>query len=152
MSSNPVSLSLRLLLLLLLPVAAQSADVHVPDELQDWRAWVLQDKEYRDCPFYFNRGATERGQFICAWPGMLDVNVDQDRGRFTQRWTVYAEDAWIPLPGDIAYWPDQVTANGSAVAVIERNGKPSVRLEPGSWTLTGRIAAAAQIAAVTRGL
>ena len=138
MSSNPVSLSLRLLLLLLLPVAANPADVHVPDDLQDWQAWVLQDKEYRDCPFYFNRGATERGQFICAWPGMLDVNVDQDRGRFTQRWTVYAEDAWIPLPGDVAYWPDQVMANGSAVAVIERNGKPSVRLEPGSWTLTGR--------------
>ncbi len=138
MSSNPVSLSLRLLFFLLLPVAAQPADVHVPDDLQDWQAWVLQDKEYRDCPFYFNRGATERGEFICAWPGMLSVNVDQDSGRFTQQWTVYAEDAWIPLPGDTAYWPDRVTANGSSVAVIERNGKPSVRLEPGAWTLSGR--------------
>jgi len=138
MSSSPVSLSLRLLLLLLLPVAASPSDVHVPDDLQDWQAWVLQDKEYRGCPFYFNRGATERGEFICAWPGMLDVSVDQDSGRFTQQWTVYAEDAWIPLPGDTAYWPDRVMANGATVAVIERNGKPSVRLEPGAWSLSGR--------------
>ena len=138
MSSSLLSLSLRLLLLFLLPVAAHPADVYVPNELQDWQGWVLQDKDYRNCPFYFNRGATERGEFVCAWPGTLDVNVDQDSGQFTQLWTVYAEDAWVPLPGNAAYWPDQVTASGAAVAVIERNGIPSVRLGPGAWRLSGR--------------
>ncbi len=138
LSSRTLSSGIRLLLFLLLPIEAYTADVYVPDELQDWQEWVLQDKDYRDCPFYFNRGATERGQFICAWPGTLDVNVDQDGGRFSQQWTVYAEDAWVPLPGDAAYWPDQVTANGSAIAVIEKNGTPSVRLGPGAWRLGGR--------------
>ena len=133
-----MSSSFRLLLLLLLPIAAQSADVYVPDDLQDWQAWVLQDKGYRDCPFYFNRSATERGEFVCAWPGTLDINVDQDGGRFSQRWTVYAEDTWLPLPGDAAYWPDRVTADGTATAVIEQNGTPSVRLGPGNWRLSGR--------------
>ncbi len=133
-----MSSSFRLLFLLLLPIAAHPADVYVPDELQDWQGWVLQDKEYRDCPFYFNRGATERGEFICAWPGTLDVDVDKNSGRFTQQWTVYAQEAWLPLPGDTAYWPDQVTANGSAAAVIEHNGTPSVRLGPGTWRLSGQ--------------
>ncbi len=130
-----MSSSLRLLLLLLLPIAAHPADVYVPDDLQDWQSWVLQDKDYRDCPFYFNRGATERGEFVCAWPGMLDINVDQDGGRFSQQWTVYAEDAWLPLPGDVAYWPDRVTANGSAIAVIEQTAHPVSGLvrAPGAW-------------------
>jgi hypothetical protein len=138
MSSSLVRLSQRLLLLLLLPIAAQSADVHVPDELQDWQSWVLQDKEYRNCPFYFNRGATERSEFICAWPGTLSVAVDEDSGQFSQQWTVYAEDAWIPLPGDAAYWPDRVLLNGSPAMVVERGGKPSVRVAPGSWRLSGQ--------------
>ena len=53
-----MSSSFRLLLIILLPIAAHPADVHVPEVLQDWQAWVLQDKDYRDCPFFFNRGAT----------------------------------------------------------------------------------------------
>ena len=91
----------RLLIVMLLPLAANSADsadVHVPDDLQDWQAWVLQDKEYRNCPFYFDRGASQREEFVCAWPGALDIRVDQASGRFSQSWTVYEQDAWIPLP------------------------------------------------------
>ena len=58
-------------------------------------------------------------------------------GRFTQQWAVYAKEAWLPLPGDSAYWPHQVTANGRAVTVVDRNGAPSVRLGPGSYSLAG---------------
>jgi len=137
MSSSLISLSSRLFFLFLLPVAAYPADVHVPAELEDWREWVLQDKEYRNCPFYFNRNAAERNEFICAWPGTLTVTVDQASGRFSQQWTIYAEETWIPLPGNAQYWPDRVTVNGAAAAVIERNGIPSVRLGPGEWNLGG---------------
>jgi len=125
------------LLLLTLPNAAQSAEVFVPAELQGWQDWVLHDQEHRDCPFYFNSVGTERENFVCAWPGFLDVSVDADSGNFSQQWTVYVKEAWLPLPGDGAYWPHQVTANGRAVAVVDRNGTPSVRLGPGSYTLTG---------------
>jgi len=122
---------------LLLPMAAQSADVFVPDELQGWQDWVLHDKEHRDCPFYFNSTSPDRNNFVCAWPGRLDVTVDAGGGRFTQQWTVYVENAWLPLPGSAAYWPHQVTANGRAVTVVDRNGTPGVLLEPGSYTLAG---------------
>ena len=91
----------RLILVsLLLPVAAQSTDVFVPDELQGWQEWVLHDKDYRACPFYFNGNAAARGDFVCAWPGRLEISIDADGGRFSQQWTVYAQDAWLPLPGN----------------------------------------------------
>lgn len=136
-----MSLKLRLILmwltLLPLPLAAQSADVFVPAELQGWQDWVLHGQEHRDCPFYFNTGGADRENFVCAWPGLLDVAVDAENGRFTQQWTVYVEDAWLPLPGNAEYWPHQVTANGRAVTVVDRNGTPSVRLNPGSFSLAG---------------
>ena len=136
-----MSLKLRLILmwlaLLSLPVAAQSAEVFVPAELQGWQDWVLHGQEHRDCPFFFTSSAADRTDFICAWPGLLDVAVGPDNGRVTQQWTVYAEEAWLPLPGDAAYWPHRVTANGRAVTVVDRNGTPSVRLAPGSYSLAG---------------
>ena len=118
-----MSSSIRLLLLLLLPMAAHPADVFVPDDLQDWQAWVLQDKGYRDCPFYFNQGATERSDYVCAWPGSFDITVDQDSGRFVQEWTVYGDKVWIQLPGDASYWPDNVRANGSSAATSTSIGR-----------------------------
>ena len=128
----------RLILVgLLLPVAAQTADVFVPDELQGWQEWVLHDKDYRACPFYFNANAAARNDFVCAWPGLLDISIGADGGRFSQQWTVYAQDAWLPLPGSRDYWPHDVTVNGTAAVVVEHNGAPAVRVAPGSHRLSG---------------
>ena len=99
-------------LLTFLPLAALAQDVFVPADLEDWRQWVLQDKEYLDCPFYFNSRSNAQTAYLCAWPGQLDLEVDAAGGRFTQTWTVYAADHFLPLPGEISYWPDQVTVNG----------------------------------------
>ena len=128
---------LRLILLLLLPAAAYSADVYVPEELQDWREWVLEGKEYRDCPFFFNGGAADVDDYICAWPGELKISVDAASGRFVQQWTAYIDDTWVPLPGGESHWPHQVTVNGAAVEVIGRLGTPSIRVGPGSYRIAG---------------
>jgi hypothetical protein len=131
----------RLILVwLLLPVAAQAADVFVPDELQGWQEWVLHDEDYRACPFYFNGSAAARGDFVCAWPGLLDISIGADGGRFSQQWTVYAEAAWLPLPGNSDYWPHEVSVNGNAAVVVERNGVPAVRVAPGKHRLSGSFA------------
>ena len=119
-------------------VAANAQDVDVPEALRDWQDWVLDGYEYRDCTFYFNRGGTDRGDYVCAWPGELDISVDAGSGRFEQTWTVTGEEQWLPLPGDAAYWPDAVTANGAAVAVIDRRGAPSILVEPGRYRVSGR--------------
>ena len=95
----------RLILVWLsLPVAAQSADVFVPDQLQGWEEWVLHDKDYRECPFWFNGSAAARGDFVCAWPALLDIAIGADGGRFSQQWTVYAQETWLPLPGSSEGW------------------------------------------------
>ncbi len=121
----------------LLPLAAHSQNVYVPEELRDWQAWVLQDKEYRECPFLFDRQLSSREEFICAWPGNLTLSVDAESGDFTQQWTVYADTQWVPLPGDTNYWPHAVTANGRAVSVTSRDNTPYVHLDPGVYSLAG---------------
>ncbi|MGI9270995.1 MAG: hypothetical protein ACR2QT_04415 [Woeseiaceae bacterium] len=133
-----MSLLFRLVLTaLLLPATAFANDPYVPDELQDWQAWVLHEKEYRDCPMLFDRTATQRDDFVCVWPGELDLSVNADGGRFSQQWSVYAQQQWVRLPGNSNYWPHQVTANGRSVAVVLRDNIPSVFLEPGNYRVTG---------------
>ena len=124
-------------LLLGMTGGALAQEANVPEALRDWQDWVLEGYEYRDCAFYFNRGAAERREYICAWPGELSLTVDARSGRFDQTWSVTGEDMWLPLPGDAAYWPDRVTVNGAAVAVIERDGTPSIRVQPGRHRISG---------------
>jgi hypothetical protein len=123
-----------------LPMAAQSADVFVPEHLQGWQEWVLHGKGYRECPFYFNTGAAARRDFVCAWPGVLDLSIDSDEGRFSQQWTVYTQDAWLPLPGNGDYWPHEVRLDGEAAVVVEHEGLPAVRVAPGRHRLSGTFA------------
>ncbi len=136
-----MSSMLRLFLFsLVLATVNVSAQDFVPDELQDWTRWVLKDREYRDCPFYFDRGAARRDDFVCAWPGRVQLQVDADGARFTQTWSVYADEQWLRLPGSVEHWPDRVTANNTAVSVVARNNVPSVRLSPGTYNIAGRFA------------
>jgi len=130
----------RLLPLVLLPVVAIPAEVYVPDELQAWEEWVLDGHEYRECPFYFDRGASARGDFVCVWPGTLELDVTEEGGRFSQRVSVAAEESWLPLPGDENHWPDRVTLNGEPAIVVERSGAPAIAVGPGEYAVQGRFA------------
>jgi hypothetical protein len=123
---------------LLLAAGPLGAQDYIPEELEGWQQWVLKDKAYRNCPFLYNGTPTNPADFLCAWPGELQLEASAGGARFSQSWTVLEEDQWIALPGSTAHWPDQVTANGRAVTVTARNGAPSVRLAPGSWRLAGR--------------
>lgn len=130
---------IRLVLVLAwLPAMSYADEIYVPDELQDWTAWVLQDAEYRDCPFFFNRAAAQRSDFVCAWPGELALQIGVDGGRFTLPYNVYAEEQWLSLPGDASYWPIAVTVNGEPIEVVEQNGTPSIRVAPGRYRIAGR--------------
>jgi len=129
----------RLLLIAFwLPATVGAAEVHVPQDLQDWQAWVLQDEDFRNCPFYFNRNPGSAAEFVCAWPGSLQLSVGADGGRFRQQWTVSADDQWLPLPGDASHWPHDVTLDDRPATVVARGGVPSVRAGAGSYRLAGR--------------
>lgn len=115
-------------------------DIPVPTELEDWRDWVLDGHEYRACPFRFDTAATAEGEFICAWPGELALDVDAVGGRFSQEWTVYGSEAWLPLPGSEDAWPQQVLIGGRPVEVVSRSGVPSVNAPPGNHRVVGTLA------------
>ena len=125
--------------LLVFTVPALGQD-YVPDELAGWQDWVLEGHEYRACPFFFDRAASRRGDFVCTWPGRLQLDVSANGGRFSQQWTVQGEAQWVVLPGNTDHWPDRVTVDGRPVEVVARDSLPSIRLGPGSYQVSGRFA------------
>jgi hypothetical protein len=129
----------RTALLALLCNSLALAQSQIPKEIEGWQAWVLEGQEFRRCPFFANtNGSTVRNR-ICAWPGRLNLDLNQSGGRFTQTWVSYTE-GWVPLPGDQEYWPSSVTVNGAPAAVVSREGIPQIRVSEGTFTLAGSFA------------
>jgi len=122
--------------LALLCNAVAQAQSPIPKEIEGWQAWVLDGQEFRRCPFLANTDGSGESNRICAWPGRLTLELNQRGGRFTQSWTSYAE-AWVPLPGNLEYWPSAVTVNGVVAAVVGRDGVPQIRTSEGTLTIAG---------------
>lgn len=108
------------------------AERDVPEPLKPWVGWVLDGTEASRCPF-FQGDASRRA---CAWPASLTLELDDRGGRFTQEWRIHAP-TWAPLPGEPKRWPLDVRTDGASAAVVEREGRPAVRLEPGTARVTG---------------
>lgn len=126
------------------PAAGQ--DLDLPRVLEPWIPWVLAGRDARPCPLdpvaavapdLADAGSGDPSDRLCTWPGRLQLDLAAGGGRFTQRWVVYA-DSWVPLPGDATAWP-QDTANAQGpLAVVLREGRPSVKLPIGEHVLGGR--------------
>ncbi len=131
-------LALLVIALAPLQVAWSADDPYVPPDLEPWVPWVLDGKDYLECPFFGARQPDDESDHLCAWPGRLELVVDQEGVRFRQRWSVYASSD-ITLPGDTTLWPENVRTDSHPLPVTVTNGAPSVRLEPGDHLLSGRI-------------
>ncbi len=121
-------------LLLSLSILAKPLTVeNVPEPLQPWIDWVLlDDPDYR-CPFLYNSFEAKR----CAWPSRLALDLDERSARFSFNWKVFRE-SWVELPGDLKQWPADVSVNQEPARVMERQGKPTIRLQPGYFSISGR--------------
>ncbi len=119
-------------------IQAQAPDAEIPSALRDWRAWVMHDLDYRACPFLATRTPNAAGDFVCAWPGTLHVDANADGAVFSVGWRVEAP-SWVVLPGDPEHWPQQVTVNGQAAAVLEHGGAPALWLATGNYAIKGSI-------------
>ncbi len=129
------ALTLALCLLFATPsAAALEIGPEIPDALRPWTGWVLRGHEQRACPFF--SGQNERTPRGCVWPSQLSLDVDEQGGRFTQRWRLHAE-AQVPLPGDARRWPEDLRLDGKPAPVADR-GAPVVTLSAGDHLLTGR--------------
>jgi len=118
--------------------AQAPAEAALPPALKDWRGWVLHDLEYRTCPFLANKAPNAAEDYICAWPGRLNLASRADGATFSIHWRVETA-GWVPLPGDGEHWPQQVTLNAQRVPVLARDDVPMLWLQPGSYEIAGRI-------------
>ncbi|UHD16065.1 hypothetical protein [Thiocapsa bogorovii] len=113
-----------------------SSSPNIPAALQPWIPWVLEGgpegQDQRDCPIDPADGAR-----LCAWPGRLELALSGAGGIFAQVWEVFAESA-VPLPGGADAWPLGVEVDGAAVAVVQRDGRPTATLATGIHRVTGR--------------
>lgn len=134
---RPFLLCLARLALLTIAATAQ-AEPEVPAALEPWRAWVLKQQEFRACPLITGKAGNEASDFLCAWPGVLNVAADAGGANLAQHWRVDA-DSWVPLPGDTEHWPQAVTIDGQPAVVVDRDG-PMLWLAAGSHELRARIA------------
>lgn len=106
----------------------------VPQPLQAWVDWVLHGEQEDACPIIYNNG----DQKICAWPSFFNLEVKSASAAFSQEWRVYADDAWLFLPGNGALWPQEVMLNGVAHPVGRRSGRPAVHVTaPGQYLISG---------------
>lgn len=110
---------------------ALAADVAIPPELRGWREWVLHDHPDIQCPHLYNQA-----QRTCVWPARIDLQLGRAGGQFELEVETFAA-AWVVLPGADGVWPERVTNRGTAVAVVQRDGKPQVYLPAGQYLLSG---------------
>ena len=127
-------ISLCLLLLVFCgPVGGKNIDdKDIPRQLEPWKSWVLHGSEEYTCPNPFNNG----NEYLCMWPSRLDIRLNETGGNFSQEFIIYSED-WVPLPGNMNTWPNDLAVDGKKVPVVNRNSVPSVLLQKGSHTVKG---------------
>lgn len=110
------------------PAAAQPPAI--PEPLEPWVGWVLDAHPELECPLV-------DGQRLCAWPGRLMLELEDDGGTF--RLDVVADRALdLPLPGDPAHWPQGVTLDGAPAPMRRLGEHPAVQLPAGRHRLVGR--------------
>ncbi len=112
--------------------AAQPARDEIPPELRPWIPWALHGHETELCPL-FSGQETARS---CAWPGRLELDLNDGGGTFSQGWRLDAA-GFVALPGDARRWPQDVRINGRPAAAILRDGTPALHLDAGEHNLTG---------------
>ncbi len=116
----------------LLLAPASTAIAATPADLQPWQAWVMKPHEDAACAMHYR----QHKQRFCAWPGVLALTVTADGCSFRQRWQVQGP-SWIALPGNKGSWPQDVTVDGKAAVVIDRQQRPFLYLTAGRHQLQG---------------
>ncbi len=131
---------MRVLIALLLvmasfgPAVAQDRE-WIPQDLKAWQGWVLHGVETGDCPALM--GDTARRE--CLFPTRLSLSVDASGAVFSQTWRVFAPQN-VPLPSASGLWPVEVKLGGKDAAVLDVNGAPALRLGPGEYQVSGKLA------------
>lgn len=110
----------------------------IPKQLEPWVPWVLHGAEASRCPFLSNGTDGDEATTNCLWPSRLTIQVGDKSGSFAQQWRVFdARGGWVPLPGDVKSWPQDVRIDGVAAVISDREGAPRVHVPVGEHRVTG---------------
>ena len=94
---------------------------------------MLQEHLERDCPFLYNKFEQKH----CSWSTQLSLDLNASKGSFSGTWQVYKKDDWVYLVGDEKHWPLSVTANGKTAWVMDKSGRPAIKLTTGVYDIKG---------------
>ncbi len=123
------------LLLLLIPSHAFCRkDIGTPKVLKEWIPWVLYNHEDKTCTLR----SDDISKSYCAWPSQLVLEINDNGAVFHQQWNIETESL-VPLPGSLKLWPESVMDIKRPLIVLDHNGTPSVRLQPGRHFLSGKL-------------
>ena len=118
-----------------IPLELDRATPAKPDDLRLWSDWVLHGITDHNAPPAHDDASVR----LSLWPSRLKLDASATGANFSLEVEAFAE-TWLSLPGSPGRWPTTVTADGGPVPVVEREGRPAVRLKPGQHTLTGTFA------------
>lgn len=125
------------LFLTALPLAAGPIPKdRIPSPLQPWTDWVMRGHETEVCPFLLGADDPATASRQCAWPGRLVLDLGEKEGRFSQDWNLQVS-GYVPLPGEEAHWPLELTVDGRPAAAVANDGAPGLWLPAGRHTLAG---------------
>lgn len=118
-------------------IATVSWAQDVPPPLHDWQAWVLHDAPEHACPFLATR-TPGPGSYQCVWPGRLTLQADGAGAKFDLAVHVDAP-SWVALPGGAWHWPQDVGVDNQPAVVLQHDGQPMLRLQPGDYRIHGEL-------------
>ena len=125
-------LLLALLFLLTIPSTLHAVPSKIPEELQPWIPWVLYKQEEKICTINGGKGPLR----YCSWPSKLILKADHEGAAFAQDYLIETRTL-VPLPGSPPFWPQNVTSNGTPLAMSKKGSQPAVWLNPGKHTIKG---------------
>ena len=116
-------------------LAQSENDIYIPESLEPWVDWVLDDNPYFSCPVR----ATDGVRLNCIW--VRETNIDVLRGqtfgaKFELKVHAFAEST-LQLPYSQSFKPQNVKLNGQKIALGGGNTAPEVLVPIGSHSLVG---------------
>ena len=111
-----------------------ATDLYVPDELREWREWVLHEHPEVACPMT----ATDGERTGCTWIRELGLDIGKDGAVFRLEARLFAQSD-VPLPAARQSWPNDVRVDGRP-AVVLGGPLPRLRLPAGHHYVTGSLA------------
>ena len=111
-----------------------ATDLYVPDELREWREWVLHEHPEVACPMT----ATDGERTGCTWIRELGFDIGKEGATFRLEAQLFAESD-VPLPAAGKHRPSDIRVDGRP-AVVLGGPLPRLRLPVGRHYVTGALA------------